>query len=464
LLVDLGSTYTKVVSIDLDKEIVLGRAQEVSTVTSDVMVGLRSALRKLQTNGQLNTRKLDKRLACSSAAGGLQMIVVGLVPGLTVEAGRQAALGAGAKLIGAYSYELTSEDVKAIERAGADILLLCGGTDGGDKDVIIHNAKALAKSHLSIPIIAAGNRAVSTKVRGILESSDKTVTVTENVLPDIHSLNVEPVRAVIRRIFIDRIVKAKGFSRAQKYIGSIIMPTPMAVLKGAQLLAEGTEEEPGLGELMVIDVGGTTTDVHSIAAGRTAEPGVIMRGLPEPYAKRTVEGDLGIRYNGTNIVDIFGEKKILEDIHNLSSTVTCRNIRARIEKLSQNIGFVPENEEDFLIDTVLGRGAVDIAVNRHVATLQQIFTPNGPAFLLYGKDLTEIKTVIGTGGVFVYAPHPDKILQVALFNSSNPLSLRPKDASLYIDKSYILYAVGLLSDIIPTKALRIMKKYLEKVS
>ena len=130
------------------------------------------------------------------------------------------------------------------------------------------------------------------------------VRVCGNVMPEFNVLDVEQARAAIRDVFIERIVHAKGIDKAATRFDAVLMPTPAAVMEWARLLAEGTARQSGLGALVVVDVGGATTDVHSIADGAPAEGGVIQYGLPEPYAKRTVEGDLGMRHNARTIVDV----------------------------------------------------------------------------------------------------------------------------------------------------------------
>ena len=313
LLIDFGSTYTKVIAIDLDENKVVSWAQASSTVSEDIMIGLGRALSKLRVDGKpIQDLKIERKIACSSAAGGLQLVSIGLVPSLTVEAATRAALGAGAKVVGTYSYELTREDIARIEEHPCDMILLAGGTDGGDQKTILHNANMLAKIKSNVPIVVAGNRVVSDEVRNILTSTGKNVIITENVLPTLDNINVEPSRSAIREIFMNRIIHAKGIDKAKQYVSDIVMPTPMAVLQGAQLLAEGTKEEAGLGDLVVVDVGGATTDVCSIAAGYPTQASTLVKGLPEPYAKRTVEGDLGIRYNAKTILEIAGEKALLE--------------------------------------------------------------------------------------------------------------------------------------------------------
>src|SRR6266540_3896975 len=179
LLIDFGSTYTKLRAVDLDRRRILGAGQGPSTVTSDIMVGMKAALLDLERRlGGLP--RFRYRLASSSAAGGLRMVTVGLVRELTAEAARRAALGAGAKLVGAFAYRLTQDDIERIVALAPDILLLAGGTDGGNLDVILHNAQTLARSPLACPIVLAGNRNATDDARASF--AGKVVLATENVM------------------------------------------------------------------------------------------------------------------------------------------------------------------------------------------------------------------------------------------------------------------------------------------
>jgi uncharacterized protein (TIGR01319 family) len=125
--VDFGSTYTKVAAIDLDEERVIGRGMSESTVRTDLTIGLNTALSDLEKNSQQKcVGNATFRLACSSAAGGLRLVVIGLVPSLSLSAGKMAALGAGAKLVGNFSYKLNASEMKQIAELAPDIILLVG--------------------------------------------------------------------------------------------------------------------------------------------------------------------------------------------------------------------------------------------------------------------------------------------------------------------------------------------------
>src|SRR5262245_1938221 len=206
LLIDFGSTFTKITAVDLDRSEVVARSQAPSSVLSDVREGLFQALNELHQRHALFERRpddlgvLEDRVifASSSAAGGLRMVVIGLVPGLTVEAANLAALGAGAKVVGALGFKLEEKALQEIESQRPDMLLLTGGTNGGDSSTILHNARLLASSRLSVPVVAAGNRVVGDEVCAILRAGGKEVRGADNVMPEAGVLSLESARAGIR--------------------------------------------------------------------------------------------------------------------------------------------------------------------------------------------------------------------------------------------------------------------------
>ncbi len=457
LLIDFGSTYTKLRAVALDPVRVLASGQGPSTVASDVTEGMNAALEDLKSRlGSLP--KFDHRLACSSAAGGLRMITVGLVRELTAEAARQAALGAGARLVGSFVQRITANDVARIEKLAPDILLLAGGTDGGNSEVIRFNAKTLAGAQLNCPLIIAGNRAAADDVGATLAAGGKSVKLTENVMPEFGQLNIEPARGAIRQVFIERIVHAKGIDRAAAQFDQVLMPTPAAVLEAARLLSEGVGSEPGIGPLMVVDVGGATTDVYSVASGEPGRAGVIQHGLPEPYTKRTVEGDLGMRHNASGVLAEAGPECIAA-----MAGIDADRMQAIVDRIASHADRLPANEEERALDFALGHTAVRIAVRRHAGTIETVYTVNGPITVQRGKDLSNLGTVIGTGGVLAQSDGAAGILSAALAEGNDTLSLRPKHPRLLLDTEYMLYAVGLLASVAPEAAVRLGKAHLEKV-
>lgn len=461
LTIDFGSTYTKLTAIDLKEEIILATAKAITTVESDVMIGFEEAFNKLKQNISekidLSNVKFVRKTACSSAAGGLKMMALGLVPELTADAAKKAALGAGARVIKTYAYELNHHELEEIKKSNVDIILLAGGTDGGNKECIIHNAKMIAEYELKVPVIMAGNKSAVDEVEELFKAKNIYYKVTENVMPVLNKLNVEPAREAIRQVFMDKIVEAKGMKKAEEFTTGILMPTPAAVLKAAEVLSKGTDLEDGIGDLIIIDIGGATTDVHSIAKGEPTKPGVILKGLEEPVSKRTVEGDLGMRYSAIALLEASSTKKIKAYLRDEYKGL---DIRKLCEKRHDNIKMVPETAEDKAFDEAMAMVATELAMERHCGILECLYTPMGTMFHQVGKDLLDTPCVIGTGGVIVHSENPNNILKAGNFNQENPVHLKPVNPKFLVDKTYILSAMGLLAQDYPDLAVRVMKKYL----
>jgi uncharacterized protein (TIGR01319 family) len=462
-MVDFGSTYTKVTAVDLEKELVLGRAQSPTTIETDINIGLNAALTSLYETCAFSQADICGQYACSSAAGGLKMAAIGLVPDLTLKAAQRAALGAGAKVVSAHGFEIDSEIVREIEEKHCDIVLLCGGTDGGNKHVIVHNAKMLAASDVSCPILVCGNRSAAEEVRRILEDKKKRVYVTKNVLPTVERVDVEPAQALIREVFIAHIVKAKGLDKAQSLFQNDIIPTPRASLNAATLLADGTPDEAGIGSLLVVEVGGATTNIHSVEDVKPATAHTVMRGLPEARVSRTVEGDLGIRYNARTIYDFVGESRLADIVTSLNPSVPADEIDSDLytRTLNEHVDRIPQNDTEAFLDIALAKAAVNIAVERHAGSLRKEFSVMGEIDIQYGKNFMEVKNIVGTGGIFKYGREPKAVLEAALFSPENPWSLKPQAPRAFIDGDYLFYAMGLLSQAFPNEALRIAKKHLQ---
>ena len=454
LLIDFGSTYTKVTAVDMIEEKILGTAASYTTVQTDINDGLSNALKDLEA--RIGCVEFDKRFACSSAAGGLKMISCGLVPELTAEAAKMASLGAGAKVMKVYSYQLNEDDSREIEELKPDIFLLTGGIDGGNKENIIENARVLASIKSTFPIIIAGNRSAAAECRRILEEAGKPVVVCENVMPRFNVLNIEPAQREIRRIFLERIISAKGLSEASKLISGIMMPTPAAVLAAMELLSRGTESEKGFGDLVGVDVGGATTDVYSMSTGEPTRAGTVLKGLPEPYAKRTVEGDIGMRYSAKGVAEAVGIP-VIARLSGLSEERT----EELLKLVSEQTDTLPETEDLRALDFAIASMAVRVGVTRHAGRVEKVYTPVGEAFVQEGKDLGQVSKVIVTGGSLIHADRVDEIAKNALYDIGEANSLKPLSAEIVLDEKYILSAMGLLTQYAPETAIKIMKKELK---
>ncbi len=456
LTVDVGSTYTKLTAIDSQQRRILGTAQAFTTIESDVMQGFDEALRLLtrkESNNPCADFEYDQLLVCSSAAGGLKMVALGLVPDLTAKAARTAASNAGAKVVKTYAYEISGEEQQEIFDINPDLVLLCGGTDGGNKDVIVANARRLAAIERPFTTIVAGNKSATDQIRAIFNEAEKDVVITENVMPQFNKLNIEPARDAIRQMFISRIIEAKGLNRLQKMTPYKIIPTPLAVLNACSLLSRGTKSQAGRGDLLAVDIGGATTDVYSMASGAPTVDNTMLKGLPEPWMKRTVEGDLGMRYSLTHVFEQLPElnmprTEFIEQVEQWVSLCTTHP-----DTLAQ-----PDSPQE-QIEEFLGRSAVAMAVERHCGRITDVYTPLGLMHTLEGKDLMAVPSVIGIGGVIRNSRHPEQILKGALYDVMHPESTRPRGPKFYIDGEYIFAAMGLLSSVDEQLAFELLDRH-----
>lgn len=455
MLIDIGSTFTKACCVDLLEEKILATVSTPSTTNTYVSQGIDKALKLLDS---IVKKKVDYkiRLATSSAAGGLRIVVVGLVPELTVKAAKLSAYNAGAKIVGIYSYKLNEYEIVEIKKLNPDILLFVGGTDGGNEEILLWNANIITQSGLDAPIIFGGNKVVAADVKKILENQGKNVFLCENVLSQIDKISTFAVKELIRKIFIERIIQSKGIDEARRYVDEDIIPTPLAVFNAIKLLSSGTDRVTGLGDLIALDIGGATTDVYSSASGDPTSEGTI----PLPYDMRTVEGDLGLRINATTTIREANINKVVKN-----PKIEKIDLTPISEKFSNNITIKPKTNIEKIADLEIASYAIQLALNRHAGYLEKQYTPVGEINIQYGKDLTNIKTVLCTGGLFSHTNKREllEMLNRSICNRYEPFRLKPKYPNFSIDNEYILYGMGLLSKKYPDKALRILKRKLKQI-
>ncbi|AYD40532.1 hypothetical protein D4Z93_08325 [Clostridium fermenticellae] len=458
ILVDFGSTFTKAAVVSLEKEELIFTTQTPSTVKSDARIGLKICLDRIRNN--IGNESFDSavRLASSSAAGGLRMVVVGLTNSLSMMAGKNAAFGAGAKVIKAFSHKLTDNDISEIEKINPEIILLCGGYEGGNVNWSIDNANKLAQSfNIHSPIVYAGNSKISNEIRAIFLNQQKECLIAKNIIPDVGTLDVESAIETIRGIFMEKIVNMKGFDKVKEYVGNVVMPTPAAVLTAGKILAQGTEKYPGLGEIMIVDVGGATTDVHSFSPQKKHSD-IRVVGAPEPYAKRTVEGDLGIRESSNSLLEAADCSKLFDDFR-----ITREYIEKAIRRRIADTSILADTDVEKNIEFFLAKEAVRIATRRHAGQFFSGYS-NKVNMIQKGKDLKNVEFIIGTGGPIINGLNSKSILKSALSDSNIEANiLLPKKSEFLLDKKYILYAAGLLSQIDKNIAFKVLKDNLVKL-
>ncbi|HSO04857.1 MAG TPA: glutamate mutase L, partial [Candidatus Limnocylindrales bacterium] len=289
-----------------------------------------------------------------------------------------------------------------------------------DQEVVLANARALAASGVRGPVLYAGTVAVQRAVARIFEGSGIELVVTDNVFPDIDELAVEPVRALVHEEFNRHIVHAPGMARLADLSEWRILPTPGAVLLGAELFADE------VGDCLVVDVGGATTDVHSVTDG---SPEWTARAIdPEPRAKRTVEGDLGVFVNA----------------HTIAERAWGADGTARLADLAA----MPSTDRQRQLTRELCAFAVATAAQRHAGVVIDRYTPTGRRQVVRGRDLTAVQWVVGTGGALTRVPGGREILRSICSGPGTHL-LPPPGARILIDRDYCFSALGTLAQAHP---------------
>ncbi len=452
VLIDFGSTYTKMVLVSLEEEKVLHTTSHASTVKIDAMIGLRSCLREAEeVVGAQRFRKALK-LASSSAAGGLKMAVTGISRDVSLKAGRSTAFGAGAKILHAYIGKLSEADIASLIEDEVEILLMCGGYEQGNRSIPLFNADLIARSDLAIPVIYAGNSQVAQDIRYLFTVGQKECYIVDNIIPEIGVINSAPAERIVRDLFLTRIVNMKGLEKVTHGIDGILMPTPSAVLAAGELLAMGTEGEKGIGDLMIVDVGGATTDIHSFTH-TVVQKGAKVSGAAENFSKRTVESDLGIRESAGLLAEEIGFEKLMNEVAMDES-----KLQSFVDRRVTKVDYIPDSTEERRIDEVMTKYAVKISAGRHAGFLEPVPSTQYK-YLQRGKNLTGIRHVLGTGGPIIHSRNPEELLGAVLRDGEkNSSVLLPEEALFYLDREYILYSMGLMKEYYPDIALRILKK------
>lgn len=463
ILIDFGSTFTKATVVSTKKKRIICATLTPSTVREDAKIGLNICYQRIRKYIGAEAFEGARKLATSSAAGGLRMIVVGLTKNLSISAGRNAAFSAGAKIIKTYTGLLNEESIEQISESDVEIILLCGGFEGGNESGVIHNAEMLSKCRKNVPIIYSGNSRVIHEIRRIFLVNQKECSVVSNIIPEVGKVNSGSAEELVRQVFMDRITGMKGLAKIRNEVEEVLMPTPASVLKAGELLSRGTESEKGIGPVMIVDIGGATTDVYTHADSLLYENAKYV-GVPEPYSKRSVEGDLGMRESSANVIEEIGYDKAASDLG-----IPVESLQKSINRRLKMIDFLPSDDKqtignEMIIDQQIARYAVNLAARRHAGHVEAVHS-NICKNIQFGKNLTEISTIIGTGGQIVKSNAPGEILKEVLAGDVDKRKkiLLPETADFFIDSDYVFYAAGILSQIDPDTALSIMKSSIKKV-
>jgi uncharacterized protein (TIGR01319 family) len=266
----------------------------------------------------------------------------------------------------------------------------------------------MEKFKIRVPIVLAGN--VEAQDQAIELLGTRTVVPTANVLPDVGELDPEPARAAIREVFLEHVIGGKALSRGPRFKRMVRMVTPDAVLTGVSLLAS---EDP----VLVVDVGGATTDVYSSVSKKDTETSAV--GMPSDM--RTVEGDIGMRFSVKGVVAAAEAERLIKP----------GELAQDAEELSVRIDFTPRTDSQSTADLRLGSLAAILAIRRHLTLLEGRLGPKGAGLLIL------------SGGVFRHAE--DLTLVTKALKRDPMLRPIPKHAKIIVDHNYVLAPAGLLA-------------------
>ncbi|MFC6015739.1 glutamate mutase L [Plantactinospora solaniradicis] len=436
---DVGSTWTKVAVVDLVSGALLASAARPSTVGTDVLHGLDAAVAGA-TDG-LSGVASAPWYVCSSAGGGLRLAVLGYEELITARAGHQVGLSAGARVVHVGAGRLDAAGLSELRAARPDVVLLVGGTDGGDAEVLTHNAGRLARARWRIPVVVAGNALAGPAVRDVLAERGVPVTVTGNVLPQIGVLDPGPARAAIRDVFLRHVIGGKRLSRGPRFGRLVRSATPDAVLSGVELLADLLG-----GDLAVVDVGGATTDVYSVLVPdeRVGGPGRPAAGVL--WRARTVEGDLGMRWSAPGVVAAASAERLLAPGEE-------GPLAAAAATLAAEPGRLVAESAGRAVELRIAALAAVVAVRRHAR--------GGGVAGQPARDLRDVRLLIGSGGVLRYADPAAGIgiLEGVSTDHAGGWPL-PRTARPVIDVDYVLMAAGLLAAAEPAAASALLRRHL----
>lgn len=438
LCVDVGSTFTKAALVAADGTL-LARGARPTTLSSDVLDGVRGLAEDFSRDGhpvpELQDR--DRVLLCSSAGGGLRLAVVGYERQVTAEAGHRVGLSAGAKVVHVAHGTLRSVDVTELRAARPDIILLVGGTDGGNAEVLLHNARRLARSRVGAPVVVAGNRNAREAVLAELAATGRAHVVADNVLPRIGVVEPGSARGAIREVFLEHVIGGKGLSRGPLFGSLVRAATPDAVLTGVEALAEASGSD-----VMVIDIGGATTDVYSVITPEGEDASLRKDVVARLWHARTVEGDLGMRWNAPGILEA-ADAEALPVGDPAALTAWVRRVHDRPSLLpGQEDSGTRQREQ--LLDLELARLAAITAARRHARPEH----PGGAP-----RPLQNVGHLIGSGGVVRHAPPGGAASVLGAVLTDHGGGWRPPDAARpAVDTAYLLFAAGLLTPAHPEVA------------
>ncbi|MDC8448061.1 MAG: glutamate mutase L [Nitrospira sp.] len=456
---DCGSTTTKAILIEKvgDEYRQTYRGEAPTTVEApfeDVTRGVLNAIaeieelsgRKILDGGQIITPCRDEKtgvdiyISTSSAGGGLQMMVTGVVQNMTGESAQRAALGAGAIVIdvlAANDGRLPHEKIERIRSMRPDMILMSGGTDGGAVTHVVEMAEYVAAAEprprfgvtYKLPLIYAGNKEAQPQVRKILEDKSALV-VTENIRPVLERENLAPARNKIHDLFLEHVMQqAPGYKKLIDMAGAPIMPTPAAV----GLIMEAIAKREHL-NLIGVDIGGATTDVFSVFDERF---------------NRTVSANLGMSYSVSNVLAEAGLANIMRWV---PFTIDEQTLRNRIKNKMIRPTTIPQTLDELQIEQAIAREALRLALIHHKSlatglkgvqqerTISDVFEQQTSGKTLI--DMLQLDLIVGSGGILSHAPRRIQSM-LMMVDAYEPMGC----TRLSVDSIFMMPHLGVLSTI-----------------
>jgi len=431
ICVDFGSTFTKAALVDRASGVLLATAQHPTTLSTDLLDGYDACRAVLVAEHPAAAEA--QVLACSSAGGGLRIAVIGTEELVSAEAGRRVALSSGGKVVLVLAGGLDASKLAELRAAEPDVLLLVGGTDGGNPETLLRDADVLAKASWAGPVVVAGDREARDQVAAQLAGAGTPFLLADNVVPRIGVLAPDSARLAIREVFIRHVIGGKDLSARPEFAEMILGATPDVVLVGVELLAQAQgSSAPGSG-VVVVDVGGATTDVHSVVVLDPEEAALAREVVAVTPVTRTVEGDLGMRWSALSTAEAAAAEGLDPDLHAIAA-------------VRSDPGFLPSEESERDEDLRLASAAATLALRRHAGRSKVVVSPEGRVVERTGKNLRAVGLLVASGGVFRAADPAAAVAALDAATGSGDAGWQcPERPRIVVDASSVLAAAGLIA-------------------
>ncbi len=463
LATDCGSTTTKAILIEKrgDEYQLIVRGEAPTTVEApveDVTAGVINAIteveelagRKLLDNGviikpQNGDEGIDIYISTSSAGGGLQMMVAGVVRNLTAESAERAALGAGAivmDVIASNDKRLPHEKIERIRHLRPDMLLLSGGVDGGTSSHVVELAEIIAAARpqprlgiaYELPLIYAGNKDARELIKERLDDV-MSLEIVDNLRPVLEREDLMPTRHKIQDQFLEHVMAhAPGYKKLIEWTDAPIMPTPGAVGEIIQTVSSQQDIQ-----VVGVDIGGATTDVFSVFKNRDSEA----------IFNRTVSANLGMSYSVSNVLAEAGIENVLRWV---PFDIEVGDLRNRVKNKMIRPTTIPQTLQELVLEQAIAREALRLAFDQHKQlavelrgvqqqrTISEAFDQAESGQTLV--NMISLDMIVGSGGVLSHAPRRQQSM-LMMIDAFQPEGI----THLAVDSIFMMPQLGVLAQV-----------------